>query len=169
MNLPTILLTKIREQVKTTEDLISRIPPARMNWRPAMPDKAGSVFQADELLGHLLECVAGFCAVLQKVHPDELAHFEKLRPRRRNHRCGMQEAVAELKVYFDHIEEGFETLTGDDLERIVSTVFVPEGQAVLTILLSNLEHLSHHKYQLFFYLKMMGVPVGTKDLYGLAK
>lgn len=167
MNLPTILLTKIREQVKTTEDLISRIPPDRTNWRPSVPARVGSVFRVDELLGHLLECAAGFCAVLKKVHPDELAHFEKLRPRRRNHRCGLGEAVAELKVYFDHVEEGFETLTNDDLERIVPTVFVPEGQAVLTILLSNLEHLIHHKYQLFFYLKMMDVSVGTKDLYGL--
>ncbi len=167
MNLPTILLTKIREQVKTTENLICRIPPDRMDWRPTVPVRAGSVFRVDELLGHLLECTAGFCAVLLKVHPAELAHFEKLRPRRRNHRCGLEEARAELKVYFDHVEEGFETLTDDDLERIVPTVFVPEGQPVLTILLSNLEHLIHHKYQLFFYLKMMGVSVDTKDLYGL--
>jgi uncharacterized damage-inducible protein DinB len=167
MNLPTILLTKILEQVKTTENLICRIPPDRMGWRPMVPVRAGSVFRVEELLGHLLECAAGFCAVLQKVHPAELAHFEKLRPRRRNHRCGPAEAQAELKVYLDHVKEGFQALADDDLERIIPTVFAPEGQTVLTILLSNLEHLIHHKYQLFIYLKMMGIPVGTKDLYGL--
>jgi hypothetical protein len=167
MTLQTVLLSKIREQIETTEALISRIPPARLTWRPAMPSGVGSVFRVDELLGHLLECAAGFCAMLQKAHPNELAHFEKLRPRRRNHRCKPGEAVAELEVYFEHIEDGFETLTGDDLERIVPTVFVPEGQPILTILLDNLEHYIHHKYQLFFYLKMMDVPVGTKDLYGL--
>ena len=46
-----------------------------------MPSVVGSVFSVDELLGHLLECAAGFCAVLQKTRPNELAHFEKLRAR----------------------------------------------------------------------------------------
>jgi hypothetical protein len=49
----------------------------------------------------------------------------------------------------------------------VPTVFVPGGEALMTILLGNLEHLINHKYQLFFYLKMLGVPVGTGDLYRL--
>jgi hypothetical protein len=132
-----------------------------------MPSGVGSVFRVDELLGHLLECAAGFCAVLHKACPKELVHFEKLRARRRNHRCEPGEATVELEVYLEHIEEGFEILMSDDLERIVPTIFVPEGQPILTILLGNLEHLIHHKYQLFFYLKMMDVPVGTKDLYGL--
>jgi hypothetical protein len=37
----------------------------------------------------------------------------------------------------------------------------------MTLLLGNLEHLVNHKYQLFFYLKMLGVPLGTPDLYRL--
>jgi hypothetical protein len=36
---------------------------------------------------------------------------------------------------------------------------------VATLLLGNLEHLINHKHQLFLYLKLMGVPVGTPDLY----
>jgi len=38
---------------------------------------------------------------------------------------------------------------------------------VLTLLLGNLEHLINHKHQLFSYLKQMGVPVATPDLYQL--
>ncbi len=45
------------------------------------------------------------------------------------------------------------------------TVFVPEGEAILTLLLGNLEHLINHKYQLFLYLKMLDVPVATRDFY----
>ncbi|HEV3038281.1 MAG TPA: hypothetical protein VHA33_10940 [Candidatus Angelobacter sp.] len=37
----------------------------------------------------------------------------------------------------------------------------------MTILLGNLEHLMNHKYQLFFYLKLLGIPAGTQDLYKL--
>ena len=47
----------------------------------------------------------------------------------------------------------------------IPTVFVPEGEALLTLLLGNLEHFINHKYQLFAYLKMLGVPLGSRDLY----
>jgi hypothetical protein len=42
---------------------------------------------------------------------------------------------------------------------------VPEGEALLTLLLGNLEHFINHKYQLFAHLKMLGVPLGSRDLY----
>ena len=45
------------------------------------------------------------------------------------------------------------------------TVFVAQGESILTLLLGNLEHLINHKHQLFTYLKQMGVPVATPDLY----
>jgi hypothetical protein len=167
MSIKSIIREKVQGQIKTTEALISRVPPGRTIWQPEMPDSVGAVLRVDELLGHLLECAAGFCAVFQKAHPDELTHFAMLRPRKRNHRCGLVEACEELRIYSDSIAEGFEVLEEEDLERIVPTVFVPEGQALLAIFLANLEHLIHHKYQLFFYLKMMGIPVGTKELYGL--
>jgi hypothetical protein len=47
------------------------------------------------------------------------------------------------------------------------TVFVPQEELLMTILLGNLEHLMNHKYQLFFYLKLLGIPVATQDLYKL--
>ena len=46
---------------------------------------------------------------------------------------------------------------------MLTTVFTNES--VLTLLLGNLEHLVNHKYQLFVYLKILGVPVGTGDIY----
>jgi len=56
-------------------------------------------------------------------------------------------------------------LSDDDLNRRIPTVFVPEGESLLTLLLGNLEHFINHKHQLFTYLKRMGVPVGSQDLY----
>ena len=46
---------------------------------------------------------------------------------------------------------------------MLKTVFTTES--VLTLLLGNLEHLVNHKYQLFVYLKLLGVPVATGDIY----
>jgi hypothetical protein len=58
-----------------------------------------------------------------------------------------------MRDYMIHIEEGFALLTDADLARQIPTVFVPEGEALLTLLLGNLEHFINHKYQLFAYLK----------------
>jgi hypothetical protein len=46
---------------------------------------------------------------------------------------------------------------------MLPTVFATES--VMTLLLGNLEHLINHKYQLFVYLKLLGVSVGTGDIY----
>ncbi|MCI0618586.1 hypothetical protein L0244_36880, partial [bacterium] len=56
-------------------------------------------------------------------------------------------------------------VTDDDLILQVPTVFKPEGEALITILLGNLEHLINHKHLLFFYLKLIDIPITSKDLY----
>ena len=143
------LLDKIGEQIERTRHLIRLVPAERLDWRP----QAGDWTTAD-LLGHLLDCISGFCAVLAAAEPDRLAHFAKLR-----------EIPATIEIFHAHIEEGFALLTDADLARCVPTVFVARGEPILTLLLGNLEHLINHKHQLFSYLKQMGVPVATPDLY----
>ncbi len=56
-------------------------------------------------------------------------------------------------------------LVDSNLSKAVSTVFVKDGEPLLTLLLGNLEHVVNHKHQLFTYLKEMGVDVDTRDLY----
>lgn len=154
------LLSKLEEQIELTHRLISLIPPDKLAWKP-LPDS----FRVCELLGHLLECLAGFCASLYAVHPDRLAHFGRLRELPVNHCCEIQEARERIGEYEVHITEGFSLLGDDDLARNLPTVFVPEGECLMTVLLGNLEHLINHKHQLFFYLKLLGVDVSTSELY----
>jgi uncharacterized damage-inducible protein DinB len=143
------LLEKIGEQIERTSHLIGLVPAEQLAWRPRPAD-----WTTGELLGHLLDCISGFCAVLAAAEPQRLAHFGKLR-----------EIPATIEIYRAHIEEGFAVLTDADLARRVPTVFVAQGESILTLLLGNLEHLINHKHQLFTYLKQMGVPVATPDLY----
>ena len=149
VSLTAALLDKIGEQIERTRHLIALVPAERLDWRP----QAGDWTTAD-LLGHLLDCISGFCAVLAAAEPERLAHFAKLR-----------EIPATIEIFRVHIEEGFTLLTDADLGRLVPTVFVPRGESILTLLLGNLEHLINHKHQLFTYLKQMGIPVATPDLY----
>jgi hypothetical protein len=117
------------------------------------------------LLGHLLECLAGFCAVLHAADPIRFAHLRSLRDLPVNHRCDKAEASERIQMYRDCIGAGLALLRDTDLGRRVPTLFVPEGEAVMTLLLGNLEHLINHKHQLFTYLKLMGVEVDSQDLY----
>ncbi len=157
-----LFLSKLEEQIERTLHLITLIPSDKLEWNPH-PDS----LRVCDLLGHLLECLAGFCATLYAVNSEQLARFERLRELPVNHCCGIEEARERLRVYWLHIEEGFALLDDDDLARLVPTVFVPAGEAVMTVLLGNLEHFINHKYQLFFYLKLLGAGVETGDLYRL--
>ena len=155
------LWSKIDEEIERTDHLIAILPAAGLDFVPPIP---GS-WPTGVLLGHLLECLAGVCAVLGAAHPERLRHFEQLRELPVNHRCGKDEARERIGVYRARIEEGFGLLRDADLSRRLRTVFVSDGEAILTLILGNLEHLINHKHQLFTYLKMMGVEVGSGDLY----
>lgn len=155
------LSAKIQEQLERTARLIGLLPPDRARWMPAY---AGA-WSVEELLSHLLECMAGFCAVLFALEPERLAHFSALRALTADRACSPGDALEKIEVFRTHIDEGFGLLTDAGLSRSVPTVFVPEGETILTLLLGNLEHLINHKHQLFVYLKEMGVEVGTNDLY----
>jgi hypothetical protein len=146
---------KIDEQIDRTIHLIGLLPEHTGPW------------PVGELLGHFSDCLAGFCAVLYRAHPEELAHFESLRSLPVNQACTPEAACRSIAMYRTHIDHGFDLLGDSDLGRRLSTIFVPEGETVLTLLLGNLEHLINHKHQLFMYLKLMGVTVGTPDLYQL--
>ncbi|HEY7160337.1 MAG TPA: hypothetical protein VH815_03720, partial [Acidobacteriota bacterium] len=70
-----------------------------------------------------------------------------------------------LDQYKSCIKNGFALLADEDLRLVTPTIFKPEGEALITILLGNLEHLLNHKHLLFVYLKLIGQPISSKDLY----
>ena len=98
--------SKWLEQMERTDRLIGVLPEDVLDWAPPIP----GAWPAAKLLGHLLECLAGCCAVLYAVDPDRLRHFERLRELPVNHRCTKGEARQRLALYRTHIEEGFALL-----------------------------------------------------------
>jgi len=158
---------KVLETIGRTAHLVRLAPAEDLAWHPISPEPGIAPIDLGHLLGHLLDCMAGFCAVFYAAFPERLHDFEALRSLTVNHFCSREEAAIKIETYSTCIARGFECCTDDDLRRKLPTVFVPDGEPLMTMLLGNLEHLINHKYQLFFYLKMLGVPVGTQDLYKL--
>jgi hypothetical protein len=153
------MFTKIGEQIERTNHLIGLIPD--VDWTPQIP----GAWSFAKLVGHLLDCLAGVCAVLHAAHPDQLAHFAELQKLSVNFACNADDARERIELYRARIAEGSAVLRDGDLGHKLPTVFVAEGESVLMLLLGNLEHLVNHKHQLFMYLKLAGVNVGTPDLY----
>jgi len=157
---------KVLEALERTGHLVNLVPAEKLEWRPAT-DVVFSRPPTDlgHLLGHLLDCAAGFCAVLHAAYPSQLKDFTELRGLGVNHLCQPADAARRLEQYSQCIARGFEICTDEDLGRKLPTVFEPGGERLLTLLLGNLEHLLNHKHQLFFYLKLLGVRVQSADLY----
>jgi hypothetical protein len=156
---------KVLETIERTDHLVSLVPVDRLQWRPEVPSSQRLTSDLGHLVGHLLDCMAGFCAAFYAAFPSELADFLEFRSMTVNQSCSPEKARASIKLYVGLIERGFGCSTDADLARKIPTVFVPQGEALLTILLGNLEHLVNHKYQLFFHLKMAGVAVTSRDIY----
>jgi hypothetical protein len=159
------IAAKVFEATDRTEHLVSLVPVERLAWRPDFPAHLPPASDLGHLLGHLLDCLAGFCAVFQVAFPEELADFATLRSLPANQFCSADEAGRSIKMFAGHIERGFCCCSDVDLKRRIPTVFVPEGETLVTLLLGNLEHLLNHKYQLFLYLKLAGVAVNSRDVY----
>jgi hypothetical protein len=163
-NLSLIFLSKLREQSNRILHLLPLVPEDKLKWHPPQLESE-KVMTIEILIGHLLDSFAGFCAALYAAKKDDLAHFLELRELRVNHPCSIEEAHKRIDRYMSHIEEGLLLITDEDLAEPIVTVFVPQGEPLMTLLLGNLEHIINHKYQLFFYLKLLGLPVNSRNLY----
>ena len=149
-----LLAARILEDAGLIAELLALIPEGREEWRPTdwpVSPEGDPPFNVARLRAHLAESLAGVCACLYRLHPEEepahlrtAAGFETLR-----------QAAA----------DGFARLTDAGLTRSLPTVFAPQGAPFLETLLINWKHLLHHGHQLFLYLKLLGVPVGTRHLY----
>jgi hypothetical protein len=156
---------KVLETIERTDHLVSLVPVDRLQWRPETPSGQPPASDLGHLVGHLLDCMAGFCAAFYAAFPSDLADFLEFRSMTVNQSCSPEKARPSIKIYAGLIERGFGSCTNGDLARKIPTVFVPEGETLLTILLGNLEHLVNHKYQLFLHLKLAGVAVTSRDIY----
>src|SRR5690242_18890264 len=91
------LRAKVEEQVDRTLHLMSLLPVGRLDSDP-------------QLLGHLVDCLAGFCAVFHAADRQRLAHFQELRSIPVNDDCSAEEASRRIRLLAGAINEAFATL-----------------------------------------------------------
>lgn len=155
------IYAKVAEQIERTEHLLELLPADGIDWSPPME----RAWTNHRLLEHMLDVLAGFCAVLMAAEPERLAHFETVKAMFPMRGLAYEEMRRRFRELSSYVKEGFSVLNDVTLSRPIPTVFVPEGEPVMTLLLGNLEHLINHKHQLFVHLRLMNIDVSTSDLY----
>ncbi len=145
-----VLQARIDEDLALIVEMLTLVPAGVEEWRPPWP--GAPAFTVKELAAHLVESCGGVCACFARLHPS--LGWE----RREAELWSVDECRARLRLAFAATRD-------EDLMRVISTYFVPEGEPFLAVLLINLKHVNHHAHQLFVYLKLLGVRVETRHLY----
>lgn len=166
--LTEVLAQRFNEDIALIEELLAKVPEGQDAWRPDWPKSAGgdAAFTVAQLAAHFLMSWGGVNGCLQKLHPEKLKHLDAWKQQvAQNKNPSVAAARALLASARAHTKEGFALTEDADLVRKISTYFTPQGEVFLETLLINGKHVNHHAYQLFVYLKLLGLPVGTADLY----
>jgi len=165
--LSMVLGEKLDEDLALIGELLALVPENSEDWRPDWPTANGKEpFTLAQLAAHLVDAAAALGACLQRLRPDQLQHFDRFREDialAKNMTCS--EAVLYVLECRQLLKKGFALVRDEQLQEAIPTYFRPEGEIWLSVLLSNWKHTNHHAYQLFLYLKLLGVSVSTKELY----
>jgi len=172
--LKQVLLEETEKTYRVTENLFRKVENSELNWKPTMGKNWMTIGQ---LLMHCANDAYGK-AVKGFINGDwGPAPTEKPDDQDAEHSLPMAEDLP----FVDHVEQAIKILEDDKALAIRSIneveepdllskrIIAPWGTLEMSLfqqLLNMLAHLSQHKGQLFYYLKLMGKDVGTADLWG---
>jgi len=152
----------------STETLMKMAPPDKLDWKPM----EGNFLTLGQVLDHLTTGLEGVRCFITGDWGVELTpegelppEMEVLPPAEKFPSCDPETALKKLGESYKVAKEALGRLSEDDFRsKRVKAPWGEEGP-MWAMLLSLLEHQINHKYQLFFYLKMLGLPVNTITLY----
>jgi len=173
MNWTEFLKGEATATYDATEGLVKMVGPDELDWKP---ETGENWMTTGQLLMHITSA-CGFCCrgfvtgdwgLPEGQEIEDLPPEEMLPPAEKMPTVGSVDEALELlagdrKLAFEMIEEVGE----DDLrEKTCDAPWNPEPQNLGAHFAHMIEHLASHKAQLFYYLKLMGKPVHTGNLWG---
>jgi uncharacterized damage-inducible protein DinB len=174
MNWTELLRTEIESTYMVTEGLLDLVDDDKLDWKPST---GSNWMTTGQLLRHITTacgtCFQGFVigdwGVPEGVNANELSPEEMLPPAEK---LPTIESVAEAKKLLAEDKLlALDMLTKSSEDNLSNkTVTAPWNPAEMILgyrLLQMIAHLSQHKGQLFYYLKLQGKPVHTDNLWGV--
>lgn len=145
---------------RPTAKLISLAPPDKLNWNPA----PGNYMTLGQLLHHLTTCPGGFVAAVNNAFPPAESFQKFVEEDLRNTKTP-EIAGRELARGWEEARAALSGVSPADFQARMVTVPWGPPMPLWRTCLAMAEHWVNHKYQLFFYLKLLGQPVNTMTLY----
>jgi len=168
-----LLEREIASAYRTTEGLLDLTEDNMLDWKPAT---GSNWMTTSQLLMHITNAcgapfrgfVTGDWGLPEGMDPSELSPEEMLPPAEK---MPAIESVAEAKkLLAEDKQTALDMLAAcseDDLaNKHVAAPWDPRGMLLGHYLIQMIVHLNQHKYQLFYYLKLQGIPVNTGHLWG---
>ena len=174
MNWKELIRTEAESAYDATEGLFELVDPDGMGWKPS---DGHNWMTTGQLLRHITEscgfCIRGFVTGDWSM-PDDYEGSEMVEEGslpsadKMPSVTGLEEArrllAQDRKLAFDMLE----SVTEEELaDRALPAPWNPVETNLGAHLLHMVEHLSSHKSQLFYYLKLQGKPVHTGTLWGM--
>jgi uncharacterized damage-inducible protein DinB len=174
MSWSELLSREVDYNYKVTEGLVDMVDDSMLSWKPATGD---NWMTTGQLLRHIVDScgmgmkgfVTGDWGWPSDMDPSQMKPEDMLPPAEK---MLTVESVAEAKkllaedkqIALDMLKQ----CSDEDLTNKIATApWDPTGMILGHRLLQMVQHLSGHKNQLFYYLKLMGKLVNTHHLWGM--
>ena len=169
MNWTKLLESEIEATFHATDGLMRLAAKLPLDWKPAT---GANWMTTGQLLTHLTtacgQCCKGFVMndwPMQKdVKPENLLPVAERMPSAKSVAAARKLLAADKKLALAMIQQAGERNLG---YTKVAAPWNPEPKLLGRQCLEMVEHLASHKSQLFYYLKLQGVPVHTGTLWGM--
>jgi uncharacterized damage-inducible protein DinB len=174
MNWTELLRGGVEYNYAVTGKLMDFVDDDKLEWKPATGD---NWMTTGQLLMHITSacgaCFKGFVTgdwgLPEGVETSDLSPEEMLPPAEK---MPTVSSVAEAKQLLAEDKKIALAMLGETSEDDLSNKITPAPWDPMEFvlgqrLLQMVEHLMSHKNQLFYYLKLMGKPVNTNNLWGM--
>jgi uncharacterized damage-inducible protein DinB len=173
MNWTELLKAEMQSTYDVTERLFTQVIDDSLEWKPAT---GSNWLTTGQLLKHITESCGAPCRAFVtgewglperlppgEVPPDEELPLAEAMPSVESVAQARQALEEDRRIAFEMLSTAGE----DELaHRMAPTPWDSTGMVLGHRLLQMVDHLKQHKGQLFYYLKLQGKPVGTRDLWG---
>jgi hypothetical protein len=168
MNWTELIKSEMETAYGSSEKLLAKVNDSMLNWKPS----AGSNWMTTgQLLMHLSSACGATCkgfatgdwGMPHDASPDDMLPSAEKMPAIKSLAECRELLRADKKVAFDTLANCSET---DLTTKPSPAPWDPTPMVLGRRFLQMIEHLNTHKSQLFYYLKLQGLPVNTMDLWG---
>jgi hypothetical protein len=174
MSWTELLKREIEQTYAVTDGLMNLVGEAKLDWKPPT---GSNWMTTGQLLRHLTDACGMSCrgfvtgdwgmpegVDLSNLKPDEMLPTAEKMPSISSVAEARRLLEQDKKLAIEMVEKSGE----EGLAHRVAIAPWDKSEMILGHrLLQMVDHLSHHKGQLFYYLKLQGEPVNTSHLWGM--